>query len=183
MISGVNSLALKTPNQLPLSPLPVVPPRIQDRIVRGEFVDVHESLPERLMLELDDCFTFSVGAGRSVFIRPRSASSQPTRCLVHDMATWLETFTLYFRVLMDALPNLAGKLLAYHAHILEANNNYHSDAGFVMTPDFARQLLRSPTSTPGPQLMRICGRHVLLVVTVRHVSAMHILQRRSYGLF
>ena len=70
----------------------------------------------------------SMGAERSVLIRPRSASSQPTRCCVHDMASWLETFTLYFRVLMDALPNRAGKLLAYQARILEANNNYHSDA-------------------------------------------------------
>ena len=91
--------------QLPPSPLPVVPPRIQDRIARGEFVDAHESLPERLMLEPDDCFMLSMGAERSVLIRPRSASSQPTRCRVHDMASWLETFTLYFRVLMDALPN------------------------------------------------------------------------------
>ena len=68
MISGVNSLALKTPSQLPLSPIPVAPPRIRDRIVRGEFVDVHEALPERLMLEQDDCFTLSMGAGRSVLI-------------------------------------------------------------------------------------------------------------------
>ena len=37
MISGVNSLALTTPNQLPPSLLPVVPPRIQDRFVRGRF--------------------------------------------------------------------------------------------------------------------------------------------------
>ena len=60
MTSGVNSLALTTPNQLPPSPLPVVPPRIRSRMVRGEFVDVHESLPERLMLESDDCFMYDV---------------------------------------------------------------------------------------------------------------------------
>ena len=128
MISGVNSLALTTPNQLPPSPLPVVPPRIWDRIVRGEFVDVHESLPEQLMLEPDDCFMLSMGAGCSVLIRPRSASGKVTRCRVHDMTSWLEIFTLYLRVLMDALPNRAGKLLAYQARILEANSNYHSDA-------------------------------------------------------
>ena len=128
MISGVNSLALTTLNQLPPSPLPVVPPRIWDRIVRGEFVDVHESLPERLMLQPDDCFMLSMGAGRWVLIRRRSASCQVTRCRVLDMASWLETFTLYSRVLMDALPNRAGKLLAYQARILEANSNYHSDA-------------------------------------------------------
>ena len=45
MISDVNSLAMTTPSQLPPSPLPVVPPRTRDRVVRGEFVDVHESLP------------------------------------------------------------------------------------------------------------------------------------------
>ena len=80
------------------------------------------------MLEPDDCFMLSMGVGRSVLIRPRSASSQVTRCRVHDMAYWLETFTLYSRVLLDALPNRAGKLLAYQARIPEANSNYHSDA-------------------------------------------------------
>ena len=63
MISGVNSLALTTPNQLPPSPLPVVPPLIRDRIVRGECIDVDESLPERLMLQPDECFMLSMGAG------------------------------------------------------------------------------------------------------------------------
>ena len=29
---------------------------------------------------------------------------------------------------MDALPNRAGKLLAYQARIPEANNKHHSDA-------------------------------------------------------
>ena len=80
------------------------------------------------MLLPDDCLMLSMGAGRSVLIRPRSASGQVTRCRVLDMASWLETFTLYSRVLMDALPNRAGKLLAYQARILEANINYHSDA-------------------------------------------------------
>ena len=37
MISGVNLLALTTPNQLPPLPLTVVPPRIRDRMVRGRF--------------------------------------------------------------------------------------------------------------------------------------------------
>ena len=87
MISGVNPLDLATPTQLSPSSLPVVPPRIQDRIVRGEFVDLNDLLPERLMLEPDDCFELSEGAGRSVSIRPRSTSSQPTRRRVHDMAS------------------------------------------------------------------------------------------------
>ena len=71
MISGVNSLALTIPNQLPPSPLPVVPLHIWDSIVQGECVDVHESLPERLTLQADYCFMLSMGAGRSVLFRPR----------------------------------------------------------------------------------------------------------------
>ena len=63
-----------------------------------------------------------------MLIRRRSASGQVTRCRVLDMASLLETFTLYSRILMDALPNRAGKLLAYQARIFEANRNYHSDA-------------------------------------------------------
>ena len=68
MMSGVKPLGLSTPSQLPPSTLPVVPPRIQDRIIRGEVVDLNYLLPERLMLEPDDCFELAVGAGRSVSI-------------------------------------------------------------------------------------------------------------------
>ena len=75
------------------------------------------------MLEPDDLFILSVGAGRAELIRPGSARRKPTRCRLHDMASWLETFTLYSRVLMDALPNRAGKLLAYQARIFEANKS------------------------------------------------------------
>ena len=63
MISGVNPLGLSTLSQLPPLFLPVVPLRIQDRIVRGESVYLYDLLPERLMLEPDDCFELSMGAG------------------------------------------------------------------------------------------------------------------------
>ena len=96
------------------------------------------------MLQADDCFMLSMGAGHSVLIRPRSASSQVTRCRVHDMASRLETFTLYSRVLMDALPNRPGKLLAYQARILEANSKYHSDACLAYDLWFRQAIVAQP---------------------------------------
>ena len=137
----VNPLGLSTSSQLPSSSLPVVLCRIRDRIIGGELNDL---LPEQLMLEPDDCFALSVGAGRSVSIRPRSASSQPTRRRVHDMASWLEALTLYPRVLVDASPGKTGQLLAYLARILEANNNYHTDAWLAYDVRFCQALAAQP---------------------------------------
>ena len=94
-------------------------------------------------------FELSVGAGRSVSIRPRSTSSQPTRRRVHDMAPWLEAFILlhfevYPRVLVDASPDRAGQLLAYQARILEANNNYNTDALLAYDLRFRQALAAQP---------------------------------------
>ena len=96
------------------------------------------------MLEPDDCFQLSVGAGSSVSIRHRSTSSQPTRRRVHDMASWLEAFILYARVLVDASPDRAGQLLAYQARILEANNSYDTDAWLAYDLRFRHTLAAQP---------------------------------------
>ena len=134
------------------------------------------------MLEPDDCFKLSVGAGRSVSIRPRSASSQPTRRRVHDMASWLEAFTLYSRVLVDASPDRAGQLLAYQARILEANNNYYTDAWLAYDLRFRQALAAQPHehswTTIDVNLCQVC----LTVVAVRHVSVVTLctlLSRRN----
>ena len=194
MILGVNPLCLSTPSQLPPSSLPVVPSRKRDRIVRGEFVDLNNLLPERLMLEPDDCFELSVGARRSVSIRPRSTSSQPTRHREHDMASWLEAFILYPSVLMDASPDRAGQLLAYQARILEANNNYDTDAWLAYDLRFRHALATQPHqhswTTIDVNLWQACstsrGREACIRCHIVHQNchiAMPILQRRPYGLF
>ena len=96
------------------------------------------------MLEPGDCFELSVGARRSVSIRPRSTSSQPAHHQEHDMASWLEAIILYPRVLVDASPDRAGQLLAYQARILEANNNYDTDAWLAYDLRFRHALAAQP---------------------------------------
>ena len=105
------------------------------------------------MLEQDDCFELSVGAERSVSIRLSSTSSQPTRRRVHNMESWLEAFTLYPRVPVDASPDRAGQLLAYQAAFLRPTTIMILTPSLLMTSYFARHSLHSPTSIPGPQLM------------------------------
>eukprot|EP00117_Sycon_ciliatum_P005525 scpid28772/ scgid9436/ len=109
--------------------LPVVPPRLRDRIVRGEFTELSDLLPESLGFEGDhDVMQLDVGAGRSVQLVPKSSHRQPAKRHIYDLATWVEAFTTYSRVLADASPQLAGDLWAYQAIIVDANVRFHNDA-------------------------------------------------------
>ena len=109
--------------------LPVLPPRLRDRIVRGEFTELSDLLPESLGFEGDhDVMQLDVGAGRSVELVPKSSHRQPAKRHIYDLATWVEAFTTYSRVLADASPQLAGDLWAYQAIIVDANVRFHNDA-------------------------------------------------------
>ena len=96
----------------------------------------------------------------SVSIGPKSTSSEPTRCRVRDMASWLKAFTLYPRVFVGASPDQPGQLLAHQARILEANNNYDTDAWLAydlrFCQAFAAQLHQHSWTTIDVSLWQAC---------------------------
>ena len=120
--------ALPASSRTPRSNLPHVPARIRDRITRGEFVDFDNLLPDVVGadLEEEDVVQLSMQSGWPVQLVHKSPSHTTPRRRVHDIATWLEAFTVYMRVVLDTTPEKVHcLLLAYQAAILEANNNYH----------------------------------------------------------
>jgi len=116
--------------------------RLRDRIVKNEFVEFDELLPDQLQSE-EDVVQLSVGTGQSVQLVKRPQHAQPQR-RVHDIASWLEAFTLFMRVIADSAPAKLPSLLTYQSTILEANNNYHTEAWLTYDRRFRRALATLP---------------------------------------
>ena len=115
-----------------------VPDKLRGRIERGEFIDFDDLLPDKLGVE-PDVVQLAVGANRSVQLVQKPTQAQ--RRHVHDVASWLEVFTVYTRVIVAAAPDSANDLLAYQATILDANNLYHVDAWLSYDRRFQRHSL------------------------------------------
>ena len=123
--------------------LSVLPDKLRGRIERREFIDFDDLLPDRLGVE-PDVVQLAVGANRSVQLVQKPTQAQ--RRHVHDVASWLEAFTVYTRVIVAAAPDRANDLLAYQATILDANNSYHVDAWLSSDRRFRRAIASQPLS-------------------------------------
>ena len=129
---------------LPSANQPVVPARLRERILRGEFLDLSELLPEAMGTD-SDIMQLDVGAGRTVQLVSKPLNRpQSTKRHIHDISTWLEAFTTYARVIVDSAPEKAVELLAYQATIIDANCHYHSDAWLTYDRKFRLALATMP---------------------------------------
>ena len=117
--------------------------KLRGRIERGEFIDFDDLFPDQLGVE-PDVVQLAVGANHSVQLvqKPTQAQHRHT----HDVASWLEAFTVYTRVIVAAAPDRANDLLAYQATILDANNPYHVDAWLSYDRRFRRAIASQPLS-------------------------------------
>ena len=140
--------------------LPCVPSRLRDRIVRGEFVDMEDLLPECIGAEEEDITRIAVDSGRSVQLVHKPSSTHVPCRRIHDVASWLEAFTTYTWVRVDLSPELTLPLLAYQATILEANFNYQTDAWLAYDRRFRRAVSVTPQryqwQTIDPHLWQSC---------------------------
>ena len=128
------------------SGMPIVPLRLRDRITRGEYIDLDELLPECIGSDSDSVLHLSVGAGQSVQLVQKAAHKRApvAKRHIHDIATWVEAFTTYTRILVDAAPVKAGDLLAYQATIIEANSTYMTNGWLTYDRRFRLALASMP---------------------------------------
>ena len=128
------------------SGMPIVPLRLRDSITRGEYIDLDELLPECIGSDSDYVLHLSVGAGQSVqLVQKADHKREPVaKRHIHDIATWVEAFTTYTRILVDAAPVKAGDLLAYQATIIEANSTYMTNGWLTYDRRFRLALASMP---------------------------------------
>jgi len=86
--------------------LPVVPPKLVKRIVRGDYFDMAEILSDNMELEHRQALAKSEGIGNV---------KQSGRRETPDMLSWLHCFSLYAAVLCTKYLGKAKQLWAYRA--------------------------------------------------------------------
>ena len=93
--------------------LPILPAKLTAKILRGEFVEMHELLQDNIALEkkvADELTTLNQGTKQS---KKRELTED-----VHGLLSWVECFNLFSSVLLSKYPNLHKALTAYQSTIV-----------------------------------------------------------------
>ena len=104
--------------------LPPVPPKLAGRIIRGEFVALHELLPECLV-------------DASEANRPATKARAKKRIL--DLNTWLQCFALYVGGLGPVKLAYIPQLMAYMVTIIRVSQEFEGTAWAVYDDAYRRQ--------------------------------------------
>ena len=118
-----------------------VPPRLRARIVRGEFVQFDDLLLESMSNTADEPLNLAVIGDGHLRIHRSSTEIKRRVC---NLGTWLEAWTVFCRVLVDAAPELAPDVLQYQSIITEASAKYSEDAWLTYDRRFRMALAAQP---------------------------------------
>ena len=106
---------------------PPVPAKVKQRILRGEFVDFDNLLPEALYparhgASPSPSFALRLSTDPAADGEMVIAQQKPASCrAVRDLASWLEAWNVYITVLVAHYPARAPPLLAYQRIICDAS--------------------------------------------------------------
>ena len=125
--------------------LPPVPTRLVTKIRQGEFVELHEFLPE--------CLAESDRSGKPV-------SRAKAKKRLDDLDVWLQCFALYVAVLAPTKPALVPDLMAYMISIITASQEYEASAWVAYDDAYRRQAAAAGNqwqwSQVNPSLYAVC---------------------------
>ena len=102
--------------------LPPVPPRIRERIIKGEYIDFATLLPNIIFsssLELDSSTSFTVQLPHingNLSVDPTAKTRKIT-----SFSYWMEAWNVYLAVCIDHMPSRAPSLVAYQRIITSVN--------------------------------------------------------------
>ena len=105
--------------------LALIPPKLVQKILREEFVDMHELLPETWRME-----------------EPREGccrSTRPRRGLITDIALWTECYASLVTVLPTKFPEKAPQFMCYLRTIVRASRNFEGSAWASYDAAYRRQ--------------------------------------------
>ena len=131
--------------QLATSPTPL-PRRMTDRILSGEFINLSDLLPNVIssgILTTRPTMQLEVGEGG---MRVVEGTCQPRGRHVHDLSTWLEAYTVYMQVMLQAAPHRTHELLGYQSLIIKANRRFQPAAWLNYDRSFCQFAAANPLS-------------------------------------
>ena len=126
--------------------LPPIPRKLADRILRGEFIDMQELLPESWQVadqELEGPENRARGSRRRVL----------------DIKVWVQCFACYMGVIATGRPQRIPELLVYLVQIVRVNQEFEGSDWAVYDETFHRQAAVSGNqqwSKLNPSLFSLC---------------------------
>ena len=105
--------------------LPPVPPKVRERIIKGEYIDFATLLPKAMFSsstgpESSTSFTFQLPSNSGdISVRPATRPKSIT-----SFSNWMEAWNIYLAVCIDHMPFRAPSLIAYQRIITSASIQY-----------------------------------------------------------
>ena len=141
--SHIPTVDLASPEAPLSSAVPSVPQRIRDRIIRGEYIDLTELIPDNISFQ--ERATLSV---RSTHIHNDplevSVPSGTPRRAITDFSAWLEAWTVYCSVMVAHNPARSVELLGYQYLIQNAQQQFTTESVFDYNKAFRRHAAEHP---------------------------------------
>ena len=140
--------------------LPPVPPRIRERIIKGEYIDFATLLPSIMFsssLELDSTTSFTVQLPHNngnLSVHPTAKTRKIT-----SFSSWMEAWNVYLAVCIDHMPSRAPSLVAYQRIITSANTLHPLESWLHYDVQFRTLAASNPTlrwDTRHPDLWLQC---------------------------
>ena len=119
--------------------LPSVPTKLSQRILRGEFVNLDELLPENLSKQPKEQICWQASSADTHAPLTISLPDTTARRKVVDMSSWVQAFTNncnYAATVLRWAPERAAELIGYQALISQAFQNFHNSAVLAYDREF-----------------------------------------------
>ena len=108
------------------SALPSVPTKLAQRILRGEYINLDDLLPETLSKQPREPVQWQATDGQAPLTI--SLPDTTTRRKVVDMSSWVQAYTVYAATALRWAPERGAELLGYQALISQAFQNFTNSA-------------------------------------------------------
>ena len=122
-----------------------VPAALQDRLVRGEFIEFSCLLPNVLGAPKRESIQLQLHSSHTVeLVEPEDGGTSPKN-RINDLVTWLEAWSRYMRVVVSHDPARFPELMAYQSTILLVNFKYLPEAWLAYGREFRHAASLEPT--------------------------------------
>lgn len=122
-----------------------VSPALRERVVTGQFVELHLLLPQHGVATLTNETTFRLDTtAESGSILLAAATPKGTR-KIKDLPSWLEAWTIYAAIYSAAHPPRSQELFSYQHLILNAASKFQFGAVLEYDRTFRAQLAANPS--------------------------------------
>ena len=143
-----------------------VPEKLTQKIIRLEFVEMRDLMPETWLMEEED-------SRKNTLSFPRKRAAPVT-----DILQWLQCFAAMVGVLSRAYPTMVPEFMSYQATIIKCARDFHGPAWAQYDRAYRRQVAQTKDlrwSRLNPTLYSLCfaGKAKRLVVCAHCLSDSH----------